>query len=155
MDFNNFTTKSQQAVQKAQMLATERENPQIENSHILEGIFDADQSVLPFILGKAGVNAEDFKRQLGVILSALPKAAGGEVMLSREASRMLTEAQSIARQMKDQFVTIEHMILAMTKGQDETARLFRQNKITDKDITMAVEELRKGERVTKQNQEDT
>ena len=76
-------------------------------------------------------------------------------MLSREASRMLTEAQSIARQMKDQFVTIEHMILAMTKGQDETARLFRQNKITDKDITMAVEELRKGERVTKQNQEDT
>ena len=107
------------------MLATERENPQIENSHILEGIFDADQSVLPFILGKAGVNAEDFKRQLGVILSALPKAAGGEVMLSREASRMLTEAQSIARQMKDQFVTIEHMILAMTKGQDETARLFR------------------------------
>ncbi len=155
MDFNNFTTKSQQAVQKAQMLATERENPQIENSHILEGIFDTDQSVLPFILGKAGVNAEDFKRQLGVILSALPKAAGGEVMLSREASRMLTEAQSIARQMKDQFVTIEHMILAMTKGQDETARLFRQNKITDKDITMAVEELRKGERVTKQNQEDT
>ena len=155
MDFNNFTTKSQQAVQKAQMLATERENPQIENSHILEGIFDADQSVLPFILGKAGVNAEDFKRQLGVILSALPKAAGGEVMLSREASRMLTEAQAIARQMKDQFVTIEHMILAMTKGQDETARLFRQNKITDKDITMAVEELRKGERVTKQNQEDT
>lgn len=155
MDFNNFTTKSQQAVQKAQMLATERENPQIENSHILEGIFDADQSVLPFILGKAGVNAEDFKRQLGVILSALPKATGGEVMLSREASRMLTEAQSIARQMKDQFVTIEHMILAMTKGQDETARLFRQNKITDKDITMAVEELRKGERVTKQNQEDT
>lgn len=155
MDFNNFTTKSQQAVQKAQMLAAERENPQIENSHILEGIFDADQSVLPFILGKAGVNAEDFKRQLGVILSALPKAAGGEVMLSREASRMLTEAQSIARQMKDQFVTIEHMILAMTKGQDETARLFRQNKITDKDITMAVEELRKGERVTKQNQEDT
>ena len=155
MDFNNFTTKSQQAVQKAQMLATERENPQIENSHILEGIFDADQSVLPFILGKAGVNAEDFKRQLGVILSALPKAAGGEVMLSHEASRMLTEAQSIARQMKDQFVTIEHMILAMTKGQDETARLFRQNKITDKDITMAVEELRKGERVTKQNQEDT
>ena len=155
MDFNNFTTKSQQAVQKAQMLATERENPQIENSHILEGIFDADRSVLPFILGKAGVNAEDFKRQLGVILSALPKAAGGEVMLSREASRMLTEAQSIARQMKDQFVTIEHMILAMTKGQDETARLFRQNKITDKDITMAVEELRKGERVTKQNQEDT
>ena len=155
MDFNNFTTKSQQAVQKAQMLATERENPQIENSHILEGIFDADQSVLPFILGKAGVNAEDFKRQLGVILSALPKAAGSEVMLSREASRMLTEAQSIARQMKDQFVTIEHMILAMTKGQDETARLFRQNKITDKDITMAVEELRKGERVTKQNQEDT
>ena len=155
MDFNNFTTKSQQAVQKAQMLATERENPQIENSHILEGIFDTDQSVLPFILGKAGVNAEDFKRQLGVILSALPKAAGGEVMLSREASRMLTEAQSVARQMKDQFVTIEHMILAMTKGQDETARLFRQNKITDKDITMAVEELRKGERVTKQNQEDT
>lgn len=155
MDFNNFTTKSQQAVQKAQMLATERENPQIENSHILEGIFDADQSVLPFILGKAGVNAEDFKRQLGVILSALPKAAGGEVMISREASRMLTEAQSIARQMKDQFVTIEHMILAMTKGQDETARLFRQNKITDKDITMAVGELRKGERVTKQNQEDT
>lgn len=155
MDFNNFTTKSQQAVQKAQMLATERENPQIENSHILEGIFDADQSVLPFILGKAGVNAEDFKRQLGVILSALPKATGGEVMLSREASRMLTEAQSIARQMKDQLVTIEHMILAMTKGQDETARLFRQNKITDKDITMAVEELRKGERVTKQNQEDT
>ncbi|MDD4820506.1 MAG: ATP-dependent Clp protease ATP-binding subunit, partial [Flavobacteriales bacterium] len=155
MDFNNFTTKSQQAVQKAQMLATERENPQIENAHILEGIFDADQSVLPFILGKTGVNADDFRRQLKVILSALPKVQGGDVMLSRDATKMLTDAQNIARDMKDQFVTIEHLILAMAKGGDEVARMFKQNKIGQKEITLAVEELRKGEHVTKQNQEDT
>ena len=155
MDFNNFTTKSQQAVQKAQQLAAQGQNPQIENAHILAGIFDTDQSVLPFLLGKTGARPDDFRRQVEVVLSALPKSSGGEVYLSRDASKMLTDAQAIATQMDDQFVTIEHMVLAMLKGSDETARLFKQNGIAEKDIRTAIEELRKGERVTKQNQEDT
>lgn len=155
MDFNNFTTKSQQAIQKAQMIATDKGNPQIENVHILEGIFDTDQNVLPFLLGKIGVNAEDFRRQVEVVLNTLPKVSGGEVYLSRDASKMLTDAQSIATQMGDQFVTVEHMILAMLNGSDETAKLLRQNNVHEKDLKTAIEELRKGERVTKQNQEDT
>ncbi len=155
MDFNNFTTKSQEAVQKAQMIAAERGNPQIENAHILEGIFDTDHSVLPFLLGKVGVNAEDFRRQVGVILNTFPKVSGGEVYLSRDASKMLTEAQSIASKMDDQFVTVEHLVLAMMGGEDETAKLFRQNNIKEKDLRTAIEDLRKGDRVTKQNQEDT
>ena len=155
MDFNNFTTKSQQAIQKAQMIATDKGNPQIENVHILEGIFDTDQNVLPFLLGKIGVNVEDFRRQVEVVLNTLPKVSGGEVYLSRDASKMLTDAQSIATQMGDQFVTVEHMILAMLNGSDETAKLLRQNNVHEKDLKTAIEELRKGERVTKQNQEDT
>ena len=155
MDFNNFTTKSQEAIQKAQMIAAERGNPQIENAHILEGIFDTDRSVLPFLLGKVGVNAEDFHRQVGVILNTFPKVSGGEVYLSRDASKMLTEAQSIASKMDDQFVTVEHLVLAMMGGEDETAKLFRQNNIKEKDLRTAIEDLRKGDRVTKQNQEDT
>ena len=75
--------------------------------------------------------------------------------LSRDASKMLTEAQSIASKMDDQFVTVEHLVLAMMGGEDETAKLFRQNNIKEKDLRTAIEDLRKGDRVTKQNQEDT
>ena len=101
------------------------------------------------------MNAEDFHRQVGVILNTFPKVSGGEVYLSRDASKMLTEAQSIATKMDDQFVTVEHLVLAMMGGEDETAKLFRQNNIKEKDLRTAIEDLRKGDRVTKQNQEDT
>ena len=155
MDFNNFTTKSQQAVQKARMLAAEKGNPQIENAHILEGIFDTDQNVLPFLLGKLGVDPRELRRQAEVIVNSLPRVSGGEIYLSREASKMLTDAQSIASRMDDRFVTIEHIVLAMLDAQDETAKMFRRNGVNEKDLRTAIEELRKGDRVTSQNQEDT
>ena len=155
MDFNNFTTKSQQAVQKARALAAEKGNPQIEDAHILAGIFDTDENVLPFLLGKLGADPRELRRQTEVIVNSLPRVSGGEIYLSREASKMLTDAQSIASRMDDRFVTIEHIVLAMLDAGDETAKMLRRNGVNEKDLRAAIEELRKGDRVTSQNQEDT
>ena len=155
MDFSNFTTKSQLSIQSAQRLASERENPYIENAHILEGIYEQDDNVISFLLGKSGVNAEDIRRQVDTIMKSYPKVSGASITFSRDASRMLSYAQEIARSMKDSYVTIEHIIIAMSRGNDEISRLFHQNGITEKDLKVAIEQLRKGQKANSPSQEDT
>ena len=91
MNLKNFTIKAQEAIQKAQELAQAYGHQQIENAHILKGIFEVDENVVPFILNKLGVNVDLFKQTLENILSSYPKVQGGDIMLSREASKTLTE----------------------------------------------------------------
>lgn len=155
MNFNNYTIKSQEAVQQAQQLAQSMQHQQIENAHLLKGIFLVDENVLPFLLSKLGVNTAVFHQTLESILQSFPKVQGGEMMLSRKASSTLNEAVSKAKKMKDEYVSIEHLLLAMLNAGDEVARLMKDNGINEKDLSSAISELRKGKNVTSQSQEET
>ncbi|MBT8384522.1 MAG: ATP-dependent Clp protease ATP-binding subunit, partial [Bacteroidia bacterium] len=155
MNFNNFTIKSQEAVQQAQQIAQGLGHQQIENAHLLKGIFEVDENVTPFLLSKLGVNTDIFKQTLDNIISSFPKVSGGELMLSRKANSMFTDAANIAKKMKDEYVSIEHILLGMLKSKDDTAQLLKDNGISEKDLTKAIEELRKGSKVTSQGAEDT
>lgn len=155
MNFNNFTIKSQEAVQRAQQIAQGYGHQQIENAHILKGIFEVDENVTPFILNKLGVNVDLFQNTLESILKSFPKVEGGDIMLSRECNKALIEAGNIAKKMKDEYVSLEHLILAIFKSKGETSQLMKDNGINEKDLLNAIEELRKGNKVTSQSAEET
>ncbi len=155
MNFNNFTIKSQEAVQKSQQIAQGYGHQQIENAHILKGIFEVDENVTPFILQKLGVNIDLFKSTLENIIKSFPKVEGGEIMLSKNASSMLLNAGNIAKEMKDEYVSIEHLILAILQSKGDAAQLLKDNGVNQKDLKNAISELRKGHNVTSQGAEDT
>ncbi len=155
MNLNNFTIKSQEAIQKAQQLALGFENPQIENEHILKGIMEVDQNVTPFILKKAGVNLSVFEQTIDSIIKSFSKTQGADVMLSRDATTMLNEAMNTAKKMNDEYVSIEHLILAIFKSKSKVAQVLKDQGVTEKILNEAINEIRKGERVTSQSQEET
>src|SRR5690554_5939272 len=121
MNFNNYTRKSQEAIQRAQQIAQGFGHQQIENEHILKAIFETDENVLPFILKKLNVNISTLKQVLDKQLESFPKVSGGELMLSREASKAVNEATNIAKSMKDEFVSIEHLLLAILNSRSGIA----------------------------------
>lgn len=155
MNFNNYTIKSQEAIQKAQQLAQSLGHQQIENEHIIKSIFDVDENVLPFILKKMNVNIPMVQQILDKQLESFPKVSGGELVLSREASKALNEAAIIAKKMNDDYVSIEHLVLAIFKSNSKIAQVLKDQGVTEKQLTASIEELRKGDRVTSQNQEET
>ncbi|MFO7719898.1 MAG: ATP-dependent chaperone ClpB [Gillisia sp.] len=155
MNFNNFTIKSQEAIQQAQQLAQEFSHQQIENEHIFKGITSVDENVAPFLLKKLNINVNLFNQILDNTLKSFPKVSGGDIMYSREASKTLNEASSIAKKMKDEFVSIEHLILAIFKSSSKIAQILKDQGATEKGLLAAIEELRKGDRVTSQSAEET
>jgi ATP-dependent Clp protease ATP-binding subunit ClpB len=155
MNLNNFTTKSQEAVQQAQQLAQSFGHQQIENEHILKAIFEVDENVTPFLLKKLNVNVGLLQQVLEKQLESFPKVSGGDIMLSREASKTLNEASIIAKKMDDEYVSIEHLLLAIFKSKSQIAQTLKDQGVTEKGLKSAIEELRKGDRVTSQSAEET
>ena len=155
MNLNNYTIKSQEAIQQAQQIAHALGHQQIENAHILQALFEADEHVLPFILNKVGVNKKAFQARLETILQSFPKVEGGETILSRPTATTLNEAASVAKKMKDEYVSIEHLLLAMLRAKDDVSRLMKENEITEEMLSAALQELRKGKHVTSRSQEET
>lgn len=155
MNLNNYTIKSQEAIQQAQQIAQGSQHQQIENEHIFKGIFEVDENVLPFILKKLNVNISILQQALNKQLESFSKVSGSELMLSREAGKTLNEAAIIARKMKDDYVSIEHLIIAVFKSNSKIAQMLKDQGVTEKGLKAAIDELRKGENVTSQSQEDT
>ena len=155
MNLNNYTTKSQEAIQQAQQIAQGFGHQQIENEHLFKGIFEVDENVLPFLLKKLNVNINMLQQALDKQLESFSKVTGGELMLSREAGKTLNEASIIANKMKDDFVSIEHLILAVFKSKSKIAQMLKDQGITEKTLNITIQELRKGENVTSQSQEET
>ncbi len=155
MNFDNFTNKSQEAVQKAMEIASANQNQAIETSHVLKGMLIVDDNVIPYLLKKLNVNLDSFTPSLDRILDSYPKVTGGEQFLSNDASRALQKATTLSRESKDQFVALEHLLLGILSGNDSTSRLLKENGVTEKDLKTAIRELRKGETVNSQNAEDT
>ena len=155
MNLNNYTTKSQEAIQQAQQIAQGFGHQQIENEHLFKGILEVDENVLPFLLKKLNVNINMLHQALDKQLESFSKVTGGELMLSREAGKTLNEASIIAKNMKDDFVSIEHLILAVFKSKSKIAQMLKDQGITEKTLNTTIQELRKGENVTSQSQEET
>ena len=155
MNFNNFTIKSQEAIQQAQALAQGYGHQQIENEHIFKAILEVDENVTPFLLQKLDVNLNLLKQILESTLTSFPKVTGGEIVLSRDAARSVTEAGNIAKNMKDEYVSLEHLILAIFKSSSKIGQILKDQGVTEKHLKSAIEELRKGERVTSQSAEET
>ena len=155
MNLNNFTIKSQEAIQQAQQIAQGFGQQQIENEHLFKGILEVDENVGPFLLKKLNVNITLLKQILDSTIQSFPKVSGGELMLSREANNSLLEANTIAKKMTDEYVSIEHLILAIYKSKSKIAQILKDQGVNEKGLQMAVDELRKGERVTSASAEDT
>ncbi len=155
MNFNNYTIKSQETIQQAQQLAQANGNQQIENEHIFKALFTVDENVLPFILKKLNINIDVIQQILDKQLDSFSKVSGAELMLSREASKSLNEASIIAKKMNDEYVSIEHLILAIFKSKSNIAQILKDQGVTEKSLILTIEELRKGERVTSQSAEET
>jgi len=154
MNFNNFTIKSQEVLQQAQVLVQMFGQQQIENEHILKAILEIDENVTSFILKKVGINIEQLANQNNQIIESFPKVEGGQISLSREASSTLNDAQAIAKKMNDEYVSIEHLFLAIFKSRSKIASFLKSGGVSEKQIEAAINELRKGERVTSASAED-
>ena len=155
MNINKFTIKSQEAIQLSQQLAQSEGQQQIENEHIFKAIFEVDENVAPFILKKLNVNVPLFLQVLDSTIQSFPKVSGGEIMLSRTANSTLNEAEIIAKKMNDEFVSVEHLILAIFDSKTKVAQILKDQGVTGKGLKAAIEELRKGERVTSASAEET
>ncbi|TCP21687.1 ATP-dependent Clp protease ATP-binding subunit ClpB [Tenacibaculum skagerrakense] len=155
MNFNNYTIKSQETIQLAQQLAQEFSHNQIENEHILKAMFQVDENVLPFILKKLNLNVDLVQTVLDQQLNSYSKVSGANLLLSHEAGKTLNEASIIAKKMNDEYVSIEHLILAIFKSKSQIAQFLKDQGITEKSLVAAIEELRKGNRVTSQSAEES
>src|SRR5690554_2312295 len=155
MNLNNFTIKSQEAISKAQQIAQGFQNPQIENEHIFKAILEVDENVTPFLLKKLGVNVELFQQILDNTMASFAKSQGSDLMLSREAVTTLTDAMNIAKKMNDEYVSVEHLVLAIFKSKSKVSQILKDQGVTEKGLESAISEIRKGERVTSQSQEET
>ncbi|ATA92253.1 ATP-dependent chaperone ClpB [Capnocytophaga canimorsus] len=155
MNFNNYTIKSQEAVQRAQQIAQSYGHQELQNEHFFKAIEEVDQNVLPFLLKKLNINREQLSKVLETALQSFPKVSGGQMSLSREANTMLNEAVNIAKKMNDEYVSIEHLILAIFKSNSKIGQSFKDQGVKEKDLEKAIQELRKGERVTSASAEET
>ncbi|MBQ2508903.1 MAG: ATP-dependent chaperone ClpB [Bacteroidales bacterium] len=155
MNLNNFTIKSQQAVQKAQEIALSREHQSIETSHLLKGILSEDENVTPYLLKKLEVNVPRMTNALDAIINSIPRVSGGSQYLSGDANNALIKAAQFANEMGDEFVSIEHLLLGIISGRDTTAQLLKDNGVGEKALRAAIADLRKGSKVGSQSAEDT
>jgi ATP-dependent Clp protease ATP-binding subunit ClpB len=155
MNFEQFTLKAQQSVQRAQQLAMSMGHGSIEGLHLLKGILEEDDRILPFILKKFNTTVEVVSNSVQLELQKLPKVTGGEINLSRNATDMLQRASAEARNMKDDFVTVEHLLLGMMDKKDASAQLLKDRGVNSKDLKELLLDMRKGQRATSSTQEQT
>jgi ATP-dependent Clp protease ATP-binding subunit ClpB len=154
MDFNQFTIKSQEAIQKAVELASVAGQPNIEPAHLLKGILIEDENVTDFLFKKLGTNKQLIDQKVDEQLARLPKVSGGQQpYLSSYANQVLSKAKDYLKTFADEFVAIEHLILAILAGSDSTSQLLKDQGLNEKSLIEAIKELRKGNKVTDQNAE--
>jgi len=154
MNFNNFTIKSQEAIQQAFHIAQGNNQQAIETGHLLRGLIHSAENVVDFLLKKLSVNTGIFQQALDKIIESYPKVSGGEQYISNSANQVLQKALGLAQEMGDQYVSVEHILLALLEVKDSTSHLMKDNGISKKDLKAAILELRKGGKVDSQTAED-
>ena len=155
MNLNNFTIKSQEAVQKAVELVGQQNQQSIEATHLLKAVILTGESVVNFLFQKLGINLQGLNAALDRKIASYPKVEGGEPYLSREANAVLQKAVDYCGKMGDQYVSLEHIILALFSEGSDASQMLKDAGMTEKELRAAIDELRKGNRVTSQSAEDT
>jgi ATP-dependent Clp protease ATP-binding subunit ClpB len=155
MNFNNFTIKAQEAVQKASEIAVGNQQQAIENAHILKALLLVDENVITYLLKKLNVNINRLNDSLDQQIATFPKVSGSEVYLSSGANSALQKAQSYLKEFKDDFVSVEHILLGILSTSDKAATLLKDMGVNEKDLKIAIKDLRGDSKVTDQNAEAT
>ena len=155
MNFNNFTIKSQEAVQEAVNLVQSRGQQAIEPEHLMAGVLKVGENVTNFIFQKLGINGQQIETVLDRQIASLPKVSGGEPYLSRDANEVLQKAVDYSKQMDDEYVSLEALLLALLNVKSTVATILKDAGLTDKELRAAIQELRQGQNVTSQSSEDT
>lgn len=155
MNLNNFTIKAQEAIQQAFQIAQGNNQQSIETGHILKGLFHSAENIIDFLLKKLDVNTSVFQQATAKIIESYPRVTGGETYVSSTANRVLQKAVALAQEMGDQYVSVEHILLALLDADDSVSRMMKDSGVNGKDLKKAIEELRKGSKVDSQSAEDT
>jgi len=155
MNFNNYTIKAQEAVQKAVEMASGNGQQAVETGHILKGVLEADENVSSFLLKKLNVNRKNFEAVLDTIVASYPKVSGSSPYLSNDANTALNKATSYLKDFEDEYVSLEHLYLGILAGRDKTAQVMKDAGFSEKDLKAAIKELRGGAKVTNQSAEGT
>ena len=155
MNFNNFTIKSQEAVQEAVNLAQSRGQQAIDPVHVLHAVMKVGENVTNFIFQKLGMNGQQVALVVDKQMESLPKVSGGEPYLSRETNEVFQKATQYSKEMGDEFVSLEHLLLALLVVKSTVSTILKDAGMTEKELRAAINELRKGEKVTSQSSEDT
>ena len=153
MNFNNFTIKAQEAVQKASEIATGNQQQAIETAHLLKGLLLVDENVITYLLKKLNVNLNRLNDTLDTQITSFPKVSGSNVYLSSSVNTVLQKAQSYLKEFKDEFVSVEHLLLGILAAGDKTASALKDFGVNEKDLKKAIVELRGDNKVTDQNAE--
>jgi len=155
MNYNQFTIKSQEAIQKAGEIANAFQNQSVENLHLLKGILSVDENVVPYLLKKNNVSVEKVLSATEQKLYALPKVSGGEQFLSNDTTRALQKATDYSKAMKDEFVSLEHLLLGILSVSDQASQILKDQGVTENDLKTAIRQLRQGSTVKSQTAEET
>lgn len=155
MNLNNFTVNSQEAIQKASEIAVAYQNQVIEPVHLLKAMLTVDENVIPYLLTKLNVNVDYFTHQIDKLIDGLPKVTGGQPYLSSTFNKVLQKAQEYAGEAKDEFISIEQLLLAILSLNDPVSRLMQASGIREKELKTAINQLRKGSKVNSQTAEET
>ena len=155
MNFNNFTIKSQEAVQEAVNLVQSRGQQAIEPEHLMAGLLKVGENVTNFIFQKLGINGQQIETVLDRQIASLPKVSGGEAYLSRSANEVLQKAVEVSKELGDEYVSLEALLLALLNVKSTVATILKDAGLTDKELRAAIQELRQGQKVTSQSSEDT
>ena len=155
MNFNNFTIKAQEAVQEAVNLVQAKGQQAIEPVHLLAGVMKVGENITRFIFQKLGVNEQQVALVLDRQIDSLPKVSGAEPYLSRESNEVFQKAMDYSKQMGDEFVSIEPVLLAILNVKSTASSILKDAGMTESELRKAIEELRKGDKVTSQSSEDT
>ena len=155
MNFNNFTIKSQEAVQQAVNMVQSLGQQAIEPEHLLAGVLKVGENVTNFLFQKLGVNDRQITTVLDKQIASLPKVSGGEPYLSREATEVLQKAVELSKELGDEYVSLEAIILAILQVKCTASTILKDAGVTEKELRAAINELRQGQKVTSQSSEDT
>ena len=155
MNYNNFTIKAQEALQKAINLAQTGNQQMIEPTHLLKAIMMVGENITNFLFNKLSVNSRNLELALDREIESYPKVSGGEPMLTRETNQVMQKAADYANKMGDQYVSLEHLLLSILSEKSTASQMLKDAGVTQNHLQMAIDELRKGEKVTSQSAEDT
>jgi ATP-dependent Clp protease ATP-binding subunit ClpB len=157
MNLQNLTIKTQEAIAQAQQVAVQNQNQQIEDGHIFQAMIEVDENVIPFLLKKLGANIQKIEEEISGLIQSYPKVSGGneQTYLSRTGNAVIQKALTLAEKMGDEFVSLEHLLMAMVDSGEPTGKILKSNGVSIKELTLAVEEMRKGTKVSSQTAEDT